>query len=111
LIKLFVTILLLEVALNLRIGLSFAQVLLIALTVTAIGYFIGDLIILRLTNNTVATLCDILLAFLTINMFNYLTRFGPIGLADITVASILIGFAEWFLHRSTLRGKDADQTR
>ncbi|MFG6150083.1 DUF2512 family protein [Halobacillus sp. B23F22_1] len=47
-------------------GLSFGSVFLVALVLSIISYFIGDLLILRRANNLMATLSDFVLALVVI---------------------------------------------
>jgi hypothetical protein len=89
----------LEIVLRYLSMLSFNRVLFISLTVTIIAYLIGDLIILSVSNNIIATIVDIALAVITIYMFNYISGFGRISLSDSFWSALLIGIGEWFFHK------------
>lgn len=81
----------------------YADVSLINAAITAsalsvIAYFVGDQMILRATNNTVATLADAVLAFMLLwiaaLMMNWNLSFG-----EILVITAILGVAEWVIHR------------
>ena len=64
-----------------------------------LAYLIGDLVILPRSNNTVATIADVGLSFITIMMFNFVFPRVDISFFDALIASIGIGAGEWVFHR------------
>jgi hypothetical protein len=66
-------------------------------TVTILAYLIVDLLILSISNNTVATISDIILALITVFLFRY--YYGKIEFTDALVAAIVIGIGDWFFHK------------
>lgn len=89
----------LEFALNILTALTFGRILVIAITVTALSYLIGDLLILSHSNNTVSTIVDMVLALAVIYLFNYGYNYKPISFTDALICSLLIGAGEWFFHK------------
>lgn len=103
LLKFFIVAVALEIVLKLRTPLTFKAVLIISIVVAAISYCIGDLIILPLSNNIVATFADVVITMLSIFMFNYLFQHGIISFYDALIASLAIGIGEIFFHRYMAR--------
>lgn len=99
LIKFVIIAVILEIVLNYLTTLSFYRILIISLAVTILSYIIGDLIILSISNNIVATIIDIALAVVTIYMFNYISGFRYISLSTSFWCALLIGIGEWFFHK------------
>lgn len=98
-LKFIITLVLLEILLSLMTTLSVGNILIISAAVTLITYVIGDLLILAVTNNTVATLCDAVLVFLSIWLFNYVPYFGGITVGDAVISAIVLGVVEIFFHK------------
>jgi len=75
------------------------DILMISFLLCVISYYVGDLVILPLTNNLIATLFDFGIAFLVI----WLTGLGffhadtPVLLVSL-VAALFIGVGEYLLH-------------
>lgn len=80
-------------------SLYFGDILYIAGTVTLLAYVIGDMLILRMSNNTVASIADAGLALLTIYMFNYIWVIHKISFTDALISGVVIGVGEWFFHK------------
>ncbi len=99
LIKFIMIAIVLELVLLLATNLTFGEILWIAVAVTIVAYLIGDLFVLPRSNNTVATLVDIGLAFITIYMYNYLFNNPVITVMDALIASVIIGIGEWVFHK------------
>lgn len=85
-------------------NISFWSAAVTATILTIIAYVLGDLMILRMTNNIIATLCDALLAFIVL--------WAAAGFMDweitagqVTFTAIVLGFAEWFIHRYIFQPK------
>ncbi len=98
-LKFIVVLVLLEILLSLMTTLSVVQILVISAAVTIISYVVGDLLILPVSNNTVAVLSDAVLAFLTIWLFNYVPYYGGITVGDAIISAIVLGVAEMFFHK------------
>jgi hypothetical protein len=98
-IKLIIITVILEILLNMLTDLTFSEILYVSAAVTILAYIIGDLLILPLSNNTVATIADIGLALFTIYAFNYLWNVWEISFIDALISAAAIGVAEWFFHK------------
>lgn len=88
----------LEVVLGFLTALTFTQILMISIAVTILAYLLGDMMVLPSTNNTVATIADIGLAFATIYLFNYVYSPG-ISWVDALIAATAVGVGEVLFHR------------
>jgi hypothetical protein len=83
----------------------------LALLVSGIAYLAGDLGVLPMSNNTIATLSDVALATLTIWFIGpYIVDAGvPFSIA--LLSGLVIGAGEWFFHKyfaqSVMPRKDA----
>lgn len=77
---------------------SFIPAAITATILTLIAYFIGDLLILRMTNNIIATLSDAVLAFLFLWIAGFVMNWS-LSFMEILFISLLLGVAEWVLHR------------
>jgi hypothetical protein len=97
-LKFVVVAVILEIILMTMTNLSFGSILWIAVGVTLVAYVVGDLLILPRSNNTMATIVDVLLAFGAIMLFGAFV-YGNIRLIDALVASIGIGIGEILFHR------------
>lgn len=89
----------LGIILSIFTDIGFGNIMYISVAVTIIAYVIGDLLILASTNNTIATISDIGLAFVTIYLYNYLLGTYEISFWDSLIAAIIIGVGEWFFHK------------
>ena len=98
-IKFVMVLVVLELALLKLTNLTLIDILYISAVVTVVAYIIGDLLILPLSNNTVATIADTGLALVIIFMFNYLWNIREISFSDALSASLLLGVGEWFFHK------------
>ncbi|MBN2983660.1 MULTISPECIES: DUF2512 family protein [Cohnella] len=70
---------------------------------TVISWFVGDQLILRNTNNTLASLMDGVLTAVYLGLLSYLFDWR-LTVGAIALISILIAVAEWVFHRFVLRG-------
>lgn len=102
-VKYLMVAVLLEVLMYLLTNLSFKEILVVALAVTVVSYLIGDLLILAVSNNFVATLADAVLALLTIYVFNYVAGYGTIDFIDALVCALVLAVGEWIFHRYMVR--------
>lgn len=83
-------------------GASLTGSILTALTLTVIAYLIGDLFILRRTNNLVATLADFGLAFLFFWAADR-TAGWALTFTEMLVISAAVGVVEYAVHRMMLQ--------
>lgn len=80
-------------------GLTTGDIVLIALTFGIVEYLVGDLLLLKRTNNTVATFADFGLALVVIwFMVNSMTPVNDYFLAPL-LTSIGIAVFEYFFHK------------
>jgi Protein of unknown function (DUF2512) len=99
LIKFLMVSIVLVTVLSMLTNLTFSDMLYISGTVTILAYVIGDMLILRMSNNIVATIADAGLALFTIYMFNYLWNIQAIDFTDALIAAAILGVGEWFFHK------------
>lgn len=97
--KFIIIVVALEIVLGLLTNLSFAQILTISVTVTLLAYILGDVMILPVSNNTMATLANFGLAWATIYLFNYIYRGVVISITDAFLAAAVLGIGEWLFHK------------
>ena len=110
-IKYLMVAVVLEVLMYLLTDLSFREILVVSLAVTLVSYLIGDLLILAVSNNFVATLSDMVLAILTIYVFNFVTNFGTVNFIDALVCAVVLAVVEWIFHRYMERAIYPDRRR
>lgn len=83
---------------------SFWTAFLAATGLTIIAYVVGDQVILRSTNNTIATVADALLSFTYLYLAE--TFFDwDLTLGEILVICLVLGVAEAVLHRLVFQEK------
>lgn len=90
-----------------------SDILGISAVLAIVSYIVGDLLILRISNNTVATIADFALAFVILYlMINTMTREDNVLSASL-IGSVLITAFEIFFHRILGRepGKQANNQR
>lgn len=102
-IKYIVVSVILEAVLLPMSRMTFGEILFMGLVVTIVAYLIGDLVILRKSNNITASICDVVLAFLVIYPLNFYWYRRGVNLPTALVASVIIGIGEWFFHKYLLR--------
>lgn len=98
-IKFTMTVLVLEVVLLLLSDASFAQIIYLSLVVTIVSYILGDLIILPLTNNLIASVADVAITVLTVLLFNDVVLAQEIFFSSALVAAIILAAGEWIFHK------------
>jgi hypothetical protein len=98
-IKFIMVTIVLEIVLNLMTNLTFWNTVVVSAAVTIIAYSIGDLLILRATNNIIATIADVGLAFVVIYMFNLISYTVQIPFISALVSAAALGVGEWFFHK------------
>ncbi len=79
-------------------GNSVLEVLAIALAVAALSYAVGDLLILPASNNSVAAICDGLMAAIITYIISWLWPAVTVSFLSVVIFAILIAAAEYFLH-------------
>ncbi|HEX3076539.1 MAG TPA: DUF2512 family protein [Lachnospiraceae bacterium] len=98
-IKYVMITLVLWVVLGIFSELLFTDILVISLVVTILAYIIGDLLILPMSNNTIATISDVGLSLVTILIVTYLWIVADVTFLGVLIASVCIGVGEWFFHK------------
>ena len=89
----------LEIALYYMTALTFGQILVVSLAVTAVLYFIGDLFLLSKTNNITTSVVDVVLALAVIYLFRYANGYTGIDFTDALWSSLIIGAGELLFHK------------
>ncbi len=89
---------------------SFLNALVTATVLTLIAYFVGDQLVLRTTNNAVATVSDAVLAYVILwfaaDQMNW-----DLSSGEILAIAIVLGIAEWFIHRYVLQSGFRNKAR
>jgi hypothetical protein len=100
-IKFISSLVLLSVILGLFFDMSFGNIFLITLVLSVVSYVIGDLFILRRTNNIIATLADLGLAFLVIRFMGDALANGDNGdmFTMSLIAAIGVALFEYAFHK------------
>jgi hypothetical protein len=100
----FISILaVLFVILGIFYDMSFGNVLSISVVLTLASYLIGDLLILRRTNNTMAIISDFALAFLVIWLMGESLTYGDSLVMPALIAAAGIALFETFFHKYIAR--------
>ncbi len=102
-LKFIVVLALLEIFLSLLTELTVTQILVISAAVTLITYLAGDLLILPFSTNAITALCDAIVIFVTIWLFNYVPYYSFIGVGDAAVCAVVLGIVEIFFHKYVAR--------
>ena len=96
----FISILaVLFIILGIFYDMSFGNVLSISVVLTLASYLIGDLLILRRTNNTMATISDFAMAFLVIWLMGENLTYGDSLIMPALIAAAGIALFETFFHK------------
>lgn len=77
---------------------SFWGAIIAATALTVIAYLLGDQLILRMTNNIVATVADFLLAAIFLGALSYILDW-QLSMGETLLIAFMVGIAEWVLHR------------
>jgi uncharacterized membrane protein YvlD (DUF360 family) len=100
LIKFVATLAVLFVILGLFYDVSFQNIFLISLVLGVVAYLVGDLFLLRRTNNTISTLADFGLSFAIIwMMLDNVSNDGADIFWATLLSSIAIALFEYFFHK------------
>lgn len=110
LLKFVIVAVVLEIVLLSLTLLSFGDILLISLAITVLAYLVGDLAILPVSNNTVATIADMGLSLIALLLFNYVYPGAGISFFDALAASIVLGIGEWVYHKFVAKSVLPDQS-
>lgn len=102
-LKFIMVAVILELVLMNLTRLTFGRILILSLVVTVAAYVIGDMLILRFTNNTVATIADIGLALLVVYLFNIIYVNAGISFLTALLSAVIIGIGEWVFHKFLAR--------
>ncbi|WP_409304260.1 YndM family protein [Peribacillus sp. SCS-155] len=97
-IKFISTLVVLGIILGLFYNLAFTEVLMIAVVLTLAGYILGDLFILRRTNNLSASLADFGLALIIIYLLSRNMAFANGLFTASFLSAAAIAFTEYFYH-------------
>ena len=96
----FISILaVLFIILGIFYDMSFGNVLSISVVLTLASYLIGDLLILRKTNNTIATISDFAIAFLVIWLMGENLTYGDSLIMPALISAAGIALFETFFHK------------
>jgi len=93
------TAVILEIVLNLMTDLTFGQILWLSLITTVLSYAIGDLVMLPLSNNTIASIADAMITFVALYMANLWLDYSRVGIVDAILSAVILGVGEFFFHR------------
>jgi hypothetical protein len=99
LIKFIMVAAILEIMLLLFSDLTFGDILWLSVVVTIVAYVLGDLFILSISNNTIATIADIGLTLVTILVFNLFWVGRGVSFLSALVTSAVLGLGEIFFHK------------
>lgn len=98
-IKFLASLALLYMILGMLYGMSFGNVFLITLTLGVVSYLIGDLFILRRTNNSIATAADFGLSLFVIWIMSMALTTGDNLFMMSLIAAVGITIFEYFFHK------------
>lgn len=83
---------------------GFMMAAITATVLTLIAYFAGDQLILRYSNNAVATVADAVMAYAILWLASYSMNWD-LSAGEILVITLILGIAEWFIHRYVFQTK------
>ncbi|PLR87184.1 DUF2512 family protein [Bacillus sp. V33-4] len=98
-IKFISTLIILGIILGIFYNLGFTEVLMITVVFTVLSYIMGDLLILRRTNNLSASIADFGIAFIVIYFMTRNVAFVDDVSTAALFSSIAIAFSEYLYHR------------
>jgi hypothetical protein len=81
---------------------TFFEAAITATALTIIAYGVGDQVILRSTNNAMATIADGVLGFFILWIAAYSMNWD-IKIGQILIIAVILAIAEWFVHRYILK--------
>jgi hypothetical protein len=77
---------------------TFLEAAVASVFLSVIAWFIGDQMILRISNHTVATVADAGLAFIYLWIVAYAFRWS-LSIGELLLMVVLLGAVEWWFHR------------
>jgi hypothetical protein len=83
-------------------GVSLGMAVVTSLCLTVVAYIIGDQMILRSSNNVIATVSDALLAFFILWLVAYYAGW-TLSFTELCAISIVLAVVEYFYHPYLLR--------
>ncbi|MFV8828899.1 DUF2512 family protein [Alkalihalobacterium sp. APHAB7] len=87
---------------NYRVGATIG----LAVLIVILSYIVGDLAILKATNNTIATLSDLVLATLVIWIVGPFFQGSLIPFSVALISAIIISAGEWIFHKFFIRSTE-----
>ncbi|WP_458120624.1 DUF2512 family protein [Paenibacillus sp. Z6-24] len=81
-----------------------------AVVLGALAYVIGDMLVLPATNNTIATVCDAVLAYLVLWAASAMAGW-TMSFVDLLVPVVIVGVFEYVFHMWLLRDGIPGRTR
>ncbi|RXZ83195.1 DUF2512 family protein [Paenibacillaceae bacterium] len=88
---------------------SFINAAITGTVLTLITYYVGDQLILRSTNNSVATISDAVMSFLIL-WLSAKEMGWTLNIGEILIMTAILCIAEWFLHRHVFKADLAMST-
>ncbi|WP_062050917.1 DUF2512 family protein [Bacillus sp. JCM 19034] len=76
----------------------------LSLLIVGISYIVGDMGILRVSNNAVATLADLGLTTIAIWLIGPLIYGYGVPFSIAFISALIIGIGEWFFHKFVANG-------
>lgn len=110
-IKFLSCLVVLGIILGMFYNFSFGDVLLITTVLGVISYLLGDLFILRATNNFIASAADFALTFLLVWFMGQALTFENNLFSAALFSAIAVGLFEFIFHRSLTNDKNQQTTK
>lgn len=107
--KFLFTFAILFIILGVGFDVSFGNVFLITLVLSAVGYLIGDRMILSRTKNTTATIADFVLVFGVVYFMTDALTVGDDVFEATAISAISLAIFEYFFHQSVARTLDGEE--
>ena len=98
-IKYIMVTVMLYIVLGLFYRVGFGDILFLSLIVTALIYLLGDLLVLPMGGNVMATVADFAIALVAVWLVGGFWLNYGISIVPALYAAILIGAGEWFFHK------------
>ncbi|WP_079479152.1 YndM family protein [Halobacillus salinus] len=108
-LKFIVSLVILGIILGAGFDVSFGNVFLISLTFAVVSYVVGDLLILKNTGNSGATVSDFVLSFVVIYFMTDALTIGDDVFTATLISTISLTIFEYFFHQSVARSLDQEK--
>ncbi|TGB03801.1 YndM family protein [Halobacillus salinus] len=108
-LKFIVSLVILGIILGAGFDVSFGNVFLISLTFAVVSYVVGDLLILKNTGNSGATVSDFVLSFVVIYFMTDALTVGDDVFTATLISTISLTIFEYFFHQSVARSLDQEK--